>query len=404
MKKKSLILSVMFAAFVTVGFGQQATAKFGKGIKFMAADSSMSLKFHYRMQQLFIGEYDPNSDAWSSNFLVRRSRLKFSGHAFTPKLKYKAEMGLTGRDISTSKEDGKGSGSSRLILDAVLKYQFSKNWQVWVGQTKLPGNRERVISSANLQFVDRSLVNSKFNIDRDMGIQLHGKYSLGNMVLKPKFAFTMGEGRDITAGNQGGFNYTGRLEWLPMGEFTKKGDYFGADLKREEKPKLAIGYTYNFNDDAVRQQGQLGEFLYTSDGLGNITGQATNDLTALQADLMFKYNGISVMSEWAQTTAAEGLANTVKSSGSSKKYHTGSGFNIQAGYLLKNNLEFAGRYTTIQNDIDIFSGISNLDEYTLGVSKYFVGHALKIQTDFSMLDAEGSDATFRFRFQTEMQF
>ena len=58
------------------------------------------------------------------------------------------------------------------MLDAVVKYAFSKNQQIWFGQTKLPGNRERVISSMALQFVDRSNVNSKFNIDRDFGVQL----------------------------------------------------------------------------------------------------------------------------------------------------------------------------------------------------------------------------------------
>ena len=35
----------------------------------------------------------------------------------------KVELGLTGRDMSVSSEAGQGRGSSRLILDAALKYQ-----------------------------------------------------------------------------------------------------------------------------------------------------------------------------------------------------------------------------------------------------------------------------------------
>lgn len=406
MKNKSLILGILFSIGSITFAKAQITkkTKFGKGINIMAPDSSFSMKFHFRMQHLFSANYDVANDAWSSNYLVRRSRLKFSGFAYTPKLKYKVELGLTNRDISVNKEDGQGRDAARLILDAVLKYQFSKKWAVWVGQTKLPGNRERVISSANLQFVNRSNVNSSFNIDRDMGLQLRGKYTFGNMVIKPKLAWTMGEGRNITEGNFGGYNYTGRVDILPMGEFTKKGDYVGADIYRESTPKLAIGITYNFNDDAVRQQGQLGDFLYFTDTSGAQTGLARNDLKSLQADLMFKYAGFSIMSEYANTTAQDEWTNTEKNSGSSKYFNTGSGFNFQAGYLLKNNLEFAGRFTTISADND-FSGISTRDEYTLGLSKYFSGHNLKIQTDFSLIDAESAtDPTFRFRFQTEMQF
>ncbi len=80
------------------------------------------------------------------------------------------ELGLSNRDISGASEFT--SNAPRYILDAVIKYNFSENFELWFGQTKLPGNIERVISSGNLQQVDRSLLNSRFNIDRDMGIQL----------------------------------------------------------------------------------------------------------------------------------------------------------------------------------------------------------------------------------------
>ena len=79
----------------------------------MASDSSMSMKFHYRIQSLFTGEYDQSSETWETNALIRRSRLKFSGFAFTPKLKYKGEMGLSNRDIAINKEDGNTSGAAR---------------------------------------------------------------------------------------------------------------------------------------------------------------------------------------------------------------------------------------------------------------------------------------------------
>ena len=108
------------------------TSSFGKGINFITDDSTLKIKFHYRMQQLYVAEYDGKD--WSSNALMRRSRIKLDGYALTPKLVYKVELGLTGRDMSVSSEAGQGRESSRLILDAALKsapnfnlIQISKN-------------------------------------------------------------------------------------------------------------------------------------------------------------------------------------------------------------------------------------------------------------------------------------
>ncbi|XOV93423.1 MAG: porin [Bacteroidota bacterium] len=420
MNTHRLKLAVVLYSLTGILFAQNPSkVTFGKGMSLMAEDSSVSMKFQFRMQHLFdLSQGLGDGDELKANFLVRRARLKFSGHVYNPKLTYKAELGLTSKDISTSKEDGNTGGSSRIILDAVLKYQFAKNWSFWVGQTKLPGNRERVISSSALQFVDRSILNSKFNIDRDMGVQLHGKYKLGNAVLRPKFAFTAGEGRDISSGNIGGFNYTGRVEYLPFGDFEgKSDDYVSSDLKRQPLPKLALGATYNFNDDAVRQQGQLGSFVYQLDGLGQSTGDyAQHDLYALQLDAFFKYKGLSWMTEYAVASTSPILGNGefIHVNGSevvndeaiingSKKFNTGTAVNTQVGYLFPNNFEVAGRYTTISPDTQ-YSGLKETTEYTLGVSKYIVGHNLKIQSDFTYQEYLNADDAIRFRLQFEVQF
>lgn len=391
---KALALVVTLFLLTDSTFAQEKNVKFGKGISFMAADSSFSSKFNLRMQHLFQVTHDQEEDRTTSQFLVRRFRLKWSGHALTPRLKYKVELGMSNRDISTNSEDGNTRGGARVILDAVLKYKLSNNWEVWVGQTKLPGNRERVISSANLQFVDRSRVNSRFNIDRDMGIQFRGKFPVGEKAyIAPSFALSQGEGRNITSNNAGGFNYTFHLDINPMGKFDSKGDYFSSDLSREPSPKLAIGLTFDHNDGAVRQGGQLGSFVYKSDGT-----YAENDLTAFMIDLIYKHKGFSILSEYATKSAADDIDDL------SRGFRTGNGFNFQAGYLFSNNFEVAGRYTNIRPDND-FSSLSDQNIYTLGFSRYIVGHSLKFQTDVSYLtapDAENGD--IRFRAQFEMQF
>jgi hypothetical protein len=235
---KQLISSFLFIPFCLLLQAQEISdTKFGNGmINFIAKDSSFSVKFAPRIQSRYQSKWSYDGEDYDPadiNFSVRRARLKFGGFAFSPKIKYKIELGLSNRDISGANVYNRNT--PRYILDAVVMWNFYENFELWAGQTKLPGNIERVVSSANLQLIDRSLLNSKFNIDRDMGIHLRHKLRLGgNWIIKEKFSISQGEGRNITEGNIGGLQYTSRLELLPFGEFSSKCDYFQGDLKREK--------------------------------------------------------------------------------------------------------------------------------------------------------------------------
>ncbi|PCJ80084.1 MAG: FmdC precursor [Bacteroidetes bacterium] len=359
---------------------------FGGGVEAQSISSSPSMKFSGRIQSL--ATVTMTGEEMESNFLVRRARLKFQGTTINPKFTYKLELGLSNRDHGSPIPQTKNS--ARMILDAVVQYQMGKNTQLWFGQTKLPGNRERVISSSKLQFVDRSLLNSKYNIDRDMGVQLHHKFELGGLKGKAVVSISQGEGRNITTGNYGGFDYTGRIELLPFGSFTGKGDYFGSDLKREENPKLALGLTYDYHDKASRQRGNTGSFL-----------SETRTLSTIFADLMFKYQGLSIMAEYAVKSSDQTPVFIVEGSGL-EYFYTGTGLNIQSGYLFDNNIELALRYTSI-NPEDVL-GKDDISMYTLGVSKYLDGHKLKVQSDFSIINEGLGDPTLMGRLQFELAF
>src|SRR5690606_1010010 len=270
MKIRIFILMCLFQTslnFKTFGQSIFSVPEFGNGIfNIEAPDSSWSMKFALRFQTLFTTNYDYLSttgiENGSSNFQIRRSRLKFDGHAFSSKLKYKVELGLSNRDIAGG-IDSEHRMAPRIIYDAVLKYNLVGNLFIWAGQTKLPGNRERVISSGDMQFVDRSLLNARFNIDRDIGFQLRHHFDLGKLRIKEIFSLSQGEGRNMTDDNIGGYDWTGRLEFLPFGPFDSKDkdDYIGSALKRYKTPKLCVGVTYDFNDRSSRERGQLGRFM-----------------------------------------------------------------------------------------------------------------------------------------------
>ncbi len=399
----SIFTVLILSFFFTTAFGQKqrASAKkvaFGKGITHINKDSTFKIKFQFRMQHLLSAGFDEETSTSSSQFLIRRSRLKFGGYVLNPNIEYKVEMGLSNRDLAIDKEDGNTRDAGRLILDAVLKWKFSKNWALWAGQTKLPGNRERLVSSANLQFVDRSLLNSKYTIDRDAGLQLRGKFKSGNTIIAPTLSISQGEGRNITAPNNGGYDYTLHLDILPFGKFTNKGDLILSDLEREPTPKLAIGLTYDYNDGAVRQGGQLGKFVKNEEG-----DYVENTLKTFFADVLFKYRGFSLLSEYADKSAPNEIPD-IATKTLSDDFLTGTGISAQAGYLFLNNIELAFRYTNIRRDSD-FSSIANEDQYTLAMSKYIVGHSLKVQGDFTRRSFPGQPhGKYLFRMQVEMQF
>jgi hypothetical protein len=361
----------------------------GKGIKIIAEDSTLSMKINVRMQNLLEVDYNKVSNETDTRLLVRRWRLKFGGYAVSPDLRYKLELGFSNRDQGNSATGAFGNSGSNIILDAVVKYFLFEDFDIWFGQTKLPGNRERVISSADLQFVDRSVLNSKLNIDRDAGIQI--RYKFGNdFVVKPIFSLSLGEGRNITVDNAGGFAYTFRTEFLPFGDFD---DYVSSAHKFYDEHKLAIGGTFSFNDGTNRQGGQIGSFVYDTSGT-----LVHNDMYSYFVDLHYKYKGISVMTEVAKKEVDLLIPDLVKN------FRTGESVNFQVGYLFDNYWELAGRYSYIRPD-NSSSDINELTEYTFGISKYLAKHKLKLQTDFSYFDNFDLDdkTTFRYRFQVELQ-
>lgn len=379
---------------------QISIPKFGKGIQMMAQDSSFYLKLAFRFQTLSTNEWDGTETSFTdlsnhqSAFFIRRSRLKFDGWAINKNIKYKAELALSNRDNGGG-NSGEFSNAANIILDAFVEYRFYKGLSIRAGQFKLPGNRERVISSGNLQFVDRSRLNSRYTLDRDVGIMFNHVHSFGtNFIMKEMLAITSGEGKNITSGNIGGYGYSFRVEALPFGNFQSKGDYIGSAIKYEETPKLAIGITYDLNDNAGRTRGQKGSFL--------VPDAQLKTLNSYFVDFMFKYQALSVMGEYAYRTTDDNEARIYDEADNQVgTYYMGSGVNLGVGYMLTKQWEVAARWTNIMPQANV---ASPEDQYTFGVSKYVVGHKLKVQADVTLRDIEESNNELIQRIQMDFHF
>ncbi len=402
MNTRNLIafLSLVFLISTHQLDAQFIPKKFGKGLNIQGQDSTFYLKLGFRFQNLIVADWDLADEAMGFtagndvNAFVRRSRLKFDGWAFTPKLKYKLELSLSNRDNGGGGNKDEFGNAANTILDAHVTYNFYKGFSIRFGQGKLAGNRERVISSGNLQFVDRSRLNSRFTIDRDVFLQLSHKHTLGdNFIIQETASIASGEGKNHLTGYNGGFGYTYRVEFWPFGSFQSKGDYVGSSIKRETIPKLAVGFTYDNNRKAGRERGQKGSFIYNESG--EITGK---DLNTFFADLMFKYQGLSVMAEYADKRAEDGPL-LFEGETLIAEYYTGESYNIQTGYMFKNNMELAIRYTNVDAEI-----ARDEKHYTIGLNKFFVGHKLKIQTDFSLINRVEGQNSALWRTQFDIHF
>lgn len=365
--KNSFIFNIVFAALLINTINAQerdemATLKDFNGLEFKSQDSSIYMNFRFRMQnRLGFSTIDGNRLA-IRNFdaRVRRLRMRVDGYLYSPKLSYSVQLAFTRGD-----QDIDDTGIPNIVRDAVVFYNFTPNFYVAFGLNKLPGNRQRVNSSGQLQFADRSIVSAAMNIDRDFGVKAYYKGHAGDATYHLKGAVTTGEGR-VANNTDRGLAYTGRVEFLPMGDFIKEGDYSEGDLYREPTPKLSIAAGYSINKGTTRSGGQIGYYLYSPVDLGTFLG-----------DAILKYNGWAYSVEYLRRTVSNPF--TYNENGEMLFAFAGEGFNHQLSYLFMNNYELAGRYSRLIPTEDIRSFQNETEIVELGLTKYLNRHRIKMQ-------------------------
>jgi hypothetical protein len=364
---------------------------YGKGLGIISPDSAFRLNIRFRMQNRLMITSENNYIS-TVEARIRRLRLKFDGWVFTPRLAYAIELGFSPSDVKTLP-----GSPPNLLLNAMILYKTTQHLSLGFGQTKLPGNRERLISSGHLDLVDRSIANSIFNIDRDFGFYIFYNNHFGDhFYYAAKGALTTGEGRNWTYNTSDGLSYTGRIEMLPLGRFKNKGDYSEGDLEREPKPRLSIGLSYEYNNNARRTNGQRGREMWD-----------TKNLRSFFADMIFKYNGLFILTEYMQRETKNPFSVNPDDPDEQLHVYTGWGVNFQVGHMLPRNFEIVGRYSATRPNSNIESVANRNDSFILGANKYIRGHTLKLQADIGYYitnDTETGDTKnlLRFRFQIEL--
>lgn len=94
-------------------------------------------------------------DQGVDSFLIRRARLILGGDVIK-KLRYRVQVDI---------------GKSPILLDANLDWGFSPYFSLRAGQFKVPFSQENLVSSSDLEVINRSQVEEKLCPGRDIGSQ-----------------------------------------------------------------------------------------------------------------------------------------------------------------------------------------------------------------------------------------
>ena len=179
----------------------------GRGIDLETDDGNFGINLSGRIQLL--GELGLPGDPAEANdlsFSVRRARLKFKSHLFGSDTRLVMELAFSNRDRGVRN----GTATYSPVLDYYLELRHLRDFNIRVGQFKIPFSRERVISSSRLQMVDRSIVNKELTIDRDTGLTVSSRDLGGLGMLRYHAGVFLGEGRDYPPGNGA------RQHWVPL--------------------------------------------------------------------------------------------------------------------------------------------------------------------------------------------
>ena len=381
-----------------------------KGFRMESRDGNWQTNLQWRAQLRYTTPMsgDPRQianfgDQRENTFEARRLRMKIGGHGFRPWLGYYFEADWQ----PTRDTDESSSASSTRLIDWRITVDKYKELGFRIGQWKIDYNRERVDSSGRQQFVERSIANRVFTIDRQVGAQLRGRLFEGTHADLRYYAgvFT-GEGRSVS-NDDANLMYAGRLQWNFLGRDLALKQ---TDVEFTEKPTASLSFGAATNTGRCTR--------WSSSGCGNLDG-FTSAASAVDGQYevdqwtqgsAFKWRGFSWQQEYHHKSVDDVVNNTSSDL---------NGGYAQAGYFfhslipaIPKQLELAARYAVVNEPNKTDIQLENKrEEFTIGANWFLfgAGHNNKITADFSHLTLEDEYANQevsdnRFRLQYDVSF
>ncbi len=302
------------------------------------------------------------------SFRVRRAKFKVDGWFYKKELTYEIQMNWPA---------AVGSNVGAFLEDANIDWDISKKqtFRVKFGQFKYPQSRQELTSSGSQEFVDRSLVENRYGLGRDAGLQFWG--SVLNKKVEWRAGVFNGNGLTRGANDNAKFLLAARVQIQPNGD----PKYSEGDFDSTDKVLWAVGAFYNHND--LR-------FTTTNNDL---------DLKTWGIDGVLKKGGVFLTGAYYSRAAdpETGLS------------FDDEGWFGQGGYLFgKQHWEVALRYGQFDPSNLVTTGDKQKE---LGgvLSYYYNKHNLKVQADFRTVENEAGNSgagttNNEFRLQTQFIF
>lgn len=400
MYKKYLLAFLVVLSYL-IGYAQNPILNkytFGEGLRFTDRNNSSYSITGYIQPSMEVKNYVTDSPTFDDTYLrfrIRRLRLRLSGDLPKYRMEYRFQA-----DFSGTPEVG--DETNLALFDAWVAYNPASFFQLKFGQSvPVTENLELHTNSNSLQLPERSRVTSAFAVAREFGVFVSGEIKASReLIFKPSFSVTNGDGSNAFRKNYGGLKYGGRLDVLTFGKFTNFGQFRQVDMVRELTPKLLIGFSYSQNIGVSSRRGESNGAILYLDSAGKET---LPNYTKLGVDFLFKYRGFSLLGEYVHSSGMvpTQIATRVRNDGSTSnvmevngiqnidsyvrgRMMLGKGYNIQGGYIFKNRMSVDARYTYLEADVNSFLNnptfYNRPKYYTLGLSHYLTkGYGFKIQ-------------------------
>lgn len=349
-------------------------------------DSRFALAIQNRIQVRYSNPFDSDPRTFSelernqSSFMVRRARTKLRGHAYHPWLEYYLQYDWADpilRDLSLT----------------ISKFRWAT---LEIGRAKVFYNDERKTSSANQQFVNRSIVNDIFTVDRQQGIQLYGNVFSDTRIDTTYYVgvFT-GRGVGVRNNDDDHLMYNVRLQWNAQGGEIP---FSQSDIEYSEQPALNFAIAANTNRSSClafeTSQDSCRALPWAPyDTIGE-PGQYK--INQMMGEVRFKWVGFSLLNE----IHVKEINDTIVAANDPFKRTTLLGGFIQAGYFphtdipqVPKGLEIAGRYALVDPRL----AENNIRQHeSSGIMTYYLsGHGNKVNFQLSQLALASKNASTR---------
>jgi hypothetical protein len=242
-----------------------------------------------------------------------------------------------------------------------------------VGQTRVPFNREHLTGFFYHQAIDRSVVNTRFGLSRDLGVA--AQLSTPDHRWEATFGLWNGARAAAVNDNQS-YLTTARFVFQPNGAIP----YEEADLAPSARPRVSFALAVASNPARTWQPGTDGKTT------------TWTDIRQVVLEHTLRFRGVSVSSELH-------LRESQRPDGPRRDFGT----LLQLGvFVVPRRFERVGR--TARIGADKYTPGEERGEHLVGANLYLNGHRFKLQADAAALPRDARATERRVRLQTMMVF